>query len=392
MSLPIRARLTVWYAARAGGRRRRARRVPRRAAAIGPAGRGRSRRSPRGDHRSRTATRRRAPRSSSRWPRRRCPAAAPRRRCSTPTAACCSPTATGSRRARSSRRALAPTRSRAGRALVTVRAWARASSASGPWRCPVRRLGRRQVVVVAARSLADVERLGATASSSCSSSPGPAALAATALGGWWLARKALLPGRADDLPGRGDRHRPTRRAHRGPARAGRDRPPRRRRSTRCSTASSAGSTSKHRLIADASHELRTPLAVMRAELDVTLRGDELTHDARAVLESVREEVGRMSRTVDNLLTLAEVDEGRLGLLPQRVVMRDAIEAAARPLQPLADAKHLQPRRRRRRVPGAGRPAAPAPGDLELHRERDQVRPPRRPRARHVVVLAPTRSA
>ena len=57
-----------------------------------------------------------------------------------------------------------------------------------------------------------------------------------------------------------------------------------------------GVEEKHRLIADASHELRTPLAAMRAELDVTLRGDDLTPDARAVLESAREEVDRMSRT------------------------------------------------------------------------------------------------
>ena len=53
---------------------------------------------------------------------------------------------------------------------------------------------------------------------------------------------------------------------------------------------------------------------MRAELDVSLRGDDLTPAARAVLESTREEVDRMSRTVDDLLTLAEVDEGRLELL------------------------------------------------------------------------------
>ena len=47
------------------------------------------------------------------------------------------------------------------------------------------------------------------------------------LGGWWLARKALLPGRADDLEGRGDRHRPAATsASRRPARDRRDRPPR----------------------------------------------------------------------------------------------------------------------------------------------------------------------
>ena len=84
-----------------------------------------------------------------------------------------------------------------------------------------------------------------------------------------------------------------------------------------------GVAEKQRLVADASHELRTPLAVMRAELDVSLRGDDLPGEAREVLESVREEVDRMSRTVDNLLTLAQADEGRLELLtaPRRPARR-----------------------------------------------------------------------
>jgi len=102
-----------------------------------------------------------------------------------------------------------------------------------------------------------------------------------------------------------------------------------------------GVEEKHRLIADASHELRTPLAAMRSELDVSLRTDDLSPEAREVLESTREEVDRMSRTVDNLLTLARVDEGRLELLTTRVNLRDGIEAAVLPLRPLADAKRLQ---------------------------------------------------
>jgi len=102
-----------------------------------------------------------------------------------------------------------------------------------------------------------------------------------------------------------------------------------------------GVEEKRRLIADASHELRTPLAVMRAELDVSLRGDDLGSAARATLESTREEVDHMSRTVDNLLTLAEVDEGRLGLLVRRVSLRETCETAARPLRPLAAAKQVR---------------------------------------------------
>ena len=49
----------------------------------------------------------------------------------------------------------------------------------------------------------------------------------------------------------------------------------------------------------------------------------------------------MSRIVGNLLTLARVDEGRLELLTTQVDLGEAIEAAVRPLRPLAAAKHLQ---------------------------------------------------
>jgi signal transduction histidine kinase len=102
-----------------------------------------------------------------------------------------------------------------------------------------------------------------------------------------------------------------------------------------------GMEEKHRLVADASHELRTPLAAMRMELDVSLHGDDLAPEAREVLESAREEVDRMTRTVDNLLTLARVDEGRLELLKRRIDLSTVIEAAAAPLRPLAEAKGLK---------------------------------------------------
>ncbi len=169
---------------------------------------------------------------------------------------------------------------------------------------------------------------------------GPAALVATAAGGWWLARKAL---------------RPVERMTSEAQQIGIDRlhervalPPAADEIGSLAVTLNAmlerlerGVKDKQRLIADASHELRTPLAVMRAELDVSLRGDELSAAARAVLESVREEVDRMSRTVDNLLTLARVDEGRLELLTTRVRLHEAIEAAARPLAPLAAAKQVR---------------------------------------------------
>jgi heavy metal sensor kinase len=99
-----------------------------------------------------------------------------------------------------------------------------------------------------------------------------------------------------------------------------------------------GVAARRRLIADASHELRTPLAAMRAELDVSLRDPARTPAERATLESVREDVGRMSRTVDNLLTLALADEGQLELLRKPVDLRGLARHAVEPMLALAALK------------------------------------------------------
>jgi heavy metal sensor kinase len=166
---------------------------------------------------------------------------------------------------------------------------------------------------------------------------GPAAIAITALIAYWLAHKALQPveritSDADDIgidrlnervavP---DSHDETRRL--------------------AVTLNAMlerieqGVLERHRLVADASHELRTPLAVMRSEIDVTLGADKLSPETREVLGSVREEVDRMARTIENLLTLAQADEGRLELLTRPLDLRQVAEDAARTLQPLVSAK------------------------------------------------------
>jgi heavy metal sensor kinase len=63
--------------------------------------------------------------------------------------------------------------------------------------------------------------------------------------------------------------------------------------------------------ADASHELRTPLTILRGELEVALRGNGLTPEAREVLASVLEETDKLSKMVENLMTLSRLDSGEL---------------------------------------------------------------------------------
>jgi two-component system, OmpR family, sensor kinase len=197
---------------------------------------------------------------------------------------------------------------------------------------PTTRRGERQVVVAAA-SLAGVER-SVRRVLVLLLIAGPVALLATALGGWWLARRSLRP-----------IERMTARAAAIDIDAIQERvavPPTGDEVARLATTLNAmleriehGVREQHRLVADASHELRTPLAAMRAELDVSLRADDLPDAARAVLESAREEVDRMTRTVDDLLVLASLDEGRLELLVEPLDLRDVVERAVAALRPLA---------------------------------------------------------
>jgi heavy metal sensor kinase len=202
---------------------------------------------------------------------------------------------------------------------------------------PIDRLGERQVLAVAEpfQPVEDsVERVLTLLLFTV-----PVALTAAAAGGWWLARKALRP--VERMRSKAEHIGIDRLGERIAVPRGSDE------LSHLATTLNAmlnrleqGVTEKQRLVADASHELRTPLAVMRAELDVSLLGD-LAPTARTVLESVREEVDRMSRTVNNLLTLAQADEGQLQLLTAPLVLRDRVRAAIRALAPAAAAKGLE---------------------------------------------------
>lgn len=60
---------------------------------------------------------------------------------------------------------------------------------------------------------------------------------------------------------------------------------------------------------DASHELRTPLAILKGETEVALRWAKDPEELRSTLVSNMEEIDRMGRIIDNLLSLAKSEAG-----------------------------------------------------------------------------------
>jgi heavy metal sensor kinase len=73
-----------------------------------------------------------------------------------------------------------------------------------------------------------------------------------------------------------------------------------------------------RFTADASHELRTPLTALRSVGEVGLRGARSTEETREVIGSMLEEVDRLARLADELLTLARAEAGEAKLQKEPV--------------------------------------------------------------------------
>lgn len=91
-------------------------------------------------------------------------------------------------------------------------------------------------------------------------------------------------------------------------------------------------------VADASHELRTPLAVLRAELEVTLRGQGYDEAVGRSLATALEEVDHLSRVADDLLLIARSQDGDLALKPEATGMRELIRSVVERFRAAAEAQ------------------------------------------------------
>lgn len=96
-----------------------------------------------------------------------------------------------------------------------------------------------------------------------------------------------------------------------------------------------------RFMADAAHELRTPLAVIRSRADVALQRSRSPDDYLGSLMGISRETERLSRIVEDLLTLARADAGERPIERKRVFVDDVTLDAAEAARTLAEQRSIR---------------------------------------------------
>jgi heavy metal sensor kinase len=162
----------------------------------------------------------------------------------------------------------------------------------------------------------------------------PVALAASALGGWFLARRALTP--VDAMVDAARRIEAEDLSKRLPALSSDDELGRLAAVLNDMLArleQSFGAV--RRFSADAAHELRTPLTILKGEIEVALSSSQDPAEIRQALTSCLEEVDRLNALVEDLLLMARMEAKALSAPPTPVNLADVVQDAAPALTELA---------------------------------------------------------
>ncbi|MBC7544455.1 MAG: MASE1 domain-containing protein [Candidatus Sericytochromatia bacterium] len=98
---------------------------------------------------------------------------------------------------------------------------------------------------------------------------------------------------------------------------------------------------KSDFISLAAHELRTPMTIMQGYLALLIAGDRYPLDEarRAqMLESIHQQGQRLGRIIDDLLRVAQIEQGRLPVRPQAIAIDQLMSRIVDELQPIAAAR------------------------------------------------------
>jgi two-component system OmpR family sensor kinase len=101
-------------------------------------------------------------------------------------------------------------------------------------------------------------------------------------------------------------------------------------------------TRQRQFVADVSHELRTPLTALNGELEMLLLGADRgnVEGVRRLARGMHAEIGRLGRLVEDLLTLAQFDEGQAELTLQPTDVERLIEQVAAHGRALASGQRI----------------------------------------------------
>jgi heavy metal sensor kinase len=88
------------------------------------------------------------------------------------------------------------------------------------------------------------------------------------------------------------------------------------------------------------HELRTPLAALRGEIELSLRRSDRDADERTTLASQIEELDRLARLIDQILTLARAESGQIHLTFKPVDVGELAASLVDQLEPVAQARTI----------------------------------------------------
>ncbi len=99
--------------------------------------------------------------------------------------------------------------------------------------------------------------------------------------------------------------------------------------------------SSKRFVADASHDLRTPLTILRGELESLVEDPQLSADLRLRLASMLEEAIHLSKIVEQLFTLTQLDSGEPRTEWTVFDLAKLAESTAEQMSLLAEDKRIQ---------------------------------------------------
>jgi heavy metal sensor kinase len=98
---------------------------------------------------------------------------------------------------------------------------------------------------------------------------------------------------------------------------------------------------QRRLMADASHELRTPVAIISGEAELALSRDGRSPaELKESLERVRAESARLKQIVDDLFLLARAEAGDPIMVPREVYLGEVAADSVRAVRSLAEQKQV----------------------------------------------------